>query len=111
MLVALDQDPVILAAFRESDVIVYDEGGVAGFAATFDGTLRALFVHSRARGRGVGASLLQAVLAAATVPLKLNVAKANESAQRFYIAHGFRPTGEVQRNYNGVAITYLQMSK
>lgn len=35
---------VILAAFRESDVIFYEEGAVAGFAAMFDGQLRVLFV-------------------------------------------------------------------
>ncbi len=50
----LEQDQAILAAFRESDVLVYDDGALLGFAASVPGQLRAMFVHADARGRGVG---------------------------------------------------------
>lgn len=59
----LDQDAFILAAFKESDVLVFENDGIIGFSATFDGQLRALFVDRNARGRGVGSALLNAVLA------------------------------------------------
>lgn len=32
-IIPLEEDAVIMAAFRESDVFVYEDGGVVGFAA------------------------------------------------------------------------------
>ncbi|WP_164662698.1 GNAT family N-acetyltransferase, partial [Pseudomonas viridiflava] len=87
--IPLQDDAVILAAFRESDVIVCEDGGVMGFAAMFDGQLRALFVHSAARGRGVGHALLNAALAREPRGLSLHVAESNLNARQFYERSGF----------------------
>jgi len=108
--VPLEEDAVILAAFRESDVIVYDDGGVVGFAAMFDGQLRALFVHGEARGRGVGHALLNAALARTPDGLSLHVAESNLNARQFYERSGFAVTGRADRHYNGVEVSYLKMS-
>ena len=108
--VPLEEDAVILAAFRESDVIVYDDGGVVGFAAMFDGQLRALFVHGEARGRGVGHALLNAALARTPDGLSLHVAESNLNARQFYERSGFAATGRADRHYNGVEVSYLKMS-
>lgn len=105
----LDQDAFILAAFNESDVLVFENDGVMGFSATFDGQLRALFVHSNARGRGVGGALLNAVLAEAPEFLAVNVAKSNVNARRFYERSGFAPDGEIVRQYSGCDVAYVKM--
>jgi len=109
-IIPLEEDAVILAAFRESDVIVYDDGGVVGFAAMFDGQLRALFVYSEARGRGVGHALLNAALAREPGGLLLHVAESNLNARQFYERSGFGVVGRSNRHYNGIDVTYLKMS-
>ncbi|MYM33551.1 GNAT family N-acetyltransferase [Duganella sp. FT94W] len=105
----LDRDPVLLTAFNESEVVVHDAGDVLGFAAMFDGQLRALFVHSLARGRGVGQSLLDMVIARAETPIALNVALGNSGAIRFYERNGFSIIGETTRQYNGIDVQYVRM--
>lgn len=105
----LEQDAFILAAFKESDVLVFEKDDVMGFSATFDGQLRALFVHRNARGRGVGCALLNAVLAASPECLSLNVAVSNVSARRFYERSGFATAGEIVRQYSGIDVTYVKM--
>nr|WP_229260477.1 GNAT family N-acetyltransferase [Duganella alba] len=89
--------------------MVYDADGVQGFAALFEGQLRALFVQASARGRGVGKALLDAVLIKSSVALALNVARSNLGAIRFYEQNGFAITGEVTRQYSGIEVRYAQM--
>lgn len=105
----LEQDGGILAAFNESDVIVFDDGEVRGFAATFAGQLRALFVDGANRGKGIGQALLNSVTAGRKEGVSLNVAKSNVAAQGFYARNGFSITGETVRHYSGAEITYLKM--
>ena len=102
----LADDATILAAFRESTVLVFDDGAVRGFAATHGGQLRALFVDGEARGRGVGAALLDAVRCAQAGPVTLYVATSNGPARAFYAAHGGVDTGELTRPYAGRDIAY-----
>ena len=109
-IIPLEEDVVILAAFRESDVIVYEDDRVVGFAAMFEGRLRALFVHGEARGRGVGRALLNAALARAPRGLSLYVAESNLNARQFYDRSGFTVTGRATRRYNGIDVRYLEMS-
>lgn len=105
----LDRDAVILANFKESDVLVFEEDDVLGFSATFDGQLRALFVHGDARGKGVGSTLLKVVLADSAGCLSLNVAKSNVAAKRFYESNGFATVGETVRQYSGNDVLYSRM--
>lgn len=108
--IPLEEDAVILAAFRESDVIVYEDDRVVGFAAMFDGQLRALFVHGEARGLGAGRALLNAALARAPRGLSLYVAESNLNARQFYERSGFTVTGQATRRYNDIDVSYLKMS-
>jgi len=107
----LEQDAVLLAAFQQSEVIVYDANGVQGFAAVFGGQLRALFVQRAARGQGVGQTLLDAVLQKAPGMIRLNVARSNRDAIRFYEKNGFTIAGETSRQYSGIQVPYVQMSR
>jgi ribosomal protein S18 acetylase RimI-like enzyme len=81
-----------------------------GFAALFDGQLRALFVHGDGRGRGVGQALLEAALARVPGGLSLHVAESNLNARHFYERRGFTVTGQANRQYNGTDISYVKMS-
>lgn len=65
-----------------------DESGVAGFIARDGDRIHALYVHPRARGRGVGSALLNDAKAAHH-RLELWVLQANAAARAFYAAHGF----------------------
>jgi putative acetyltransferase len=105
----LEQDEGVLAAFNESDVCVFDDGEVRGFAATFAGQLRALFVGREARGKGIGQALLDSVVAKEAKGVSLNVAKSNVNALRFYVRNGFLITGETVREYSGYRINYVKM--
>ena len=107
--VPLERDDALLAAFNESDVIVYDGDGVSGFAASSGGQLRALFVHGEARGRGVGQALLDAVIRRAQGEVGLHVACSNAGAIRFYEKNGFSRAGESVRRYGGADVVYARM--
>lgn len=107
----LEQDAVLLAAFKQSDVIVYEAEGVQGFAAVFGGQLRALFVQRASRGQGVGQALLNAVLQKTPGAMTLNVARSNRDAIRFYQKNGFTIAGETSRQYSGIEVPYVQMSR
>jgi putative acetyltransferase len=107
-IVPLNHDAALLAAFRESAVVVFEEKEVLGFAALYGNQLRAMFVRRDARGKGVGQALLDAALSQNT-ELLLNVAKSNGGARRFYARNGFVPIGEDARMYRNTAVTYIQM--
>eukprot|EP01034_Spumella_vulgaris_P023014 gene23014-29202_t len=72
------------------------------------GQLRALFVHSDARGRGVGQALLSAVMAKERGPLSLNVAKSNTPAVGFYEKFGFAVAAETTRYSSGTPLRLYQ---
>ncbi|MYN06304.1 GNAT family N-acetyltransferase [Pseudoduganella aquatica] len=111
VLAPLKEDAIILAAFKASNVLVCDDNGIIGFAASVPGLLRALFVHSDARGRGAGSALLKAVLEKEDGPLSLNVAKSNEPAIAFYEKFGFVSDVETIRKYSDIDIVYRKMDR
>ncbi|MGV7207683.1 N-acetyltransferase family protein [Oxalobacteraceae bacterium A2-2] len=108
-IIPLQDDPGLLAAFHESQVTVCEDGEVLGFSATFEGQLRALFIHSGARGKGAGGALLAAALASPQPCTSLRVAQTNVRAIKFYERHGFKVSGRASREYNGQRIVYLDM--
>lgn len=108
-IIPLPEDPGILAAFRQSTVLVFEDREVLGFAALYENQLRALFVCRGARGKGVGQALLDAALAQSTDALMLCVAKSNADALGLYQRNGFVAIGEADRTYHGMAVAYWQM--
>jgi len=91
---------VILVAEHEGQFCGYAWGSLEGvdYMALRGpaGVLQDLIVDADSRGRGVGGLLLQATLAAlqqiGATQLVLSTAARNESAQRLFARHGFRPT-------------------
>jgi len=110
ILVPLNEDAERLAAFALCDVIVCEcDGMVAGFAASSDDTLRALFVAPEARGQGIGSRLLHSVLARLPSDVRLSVATSNAPACELYRRAGFIATGTYGNSYNGTAVDYTTM--
>lgn len=106
----LEQDAIILAAFQESSVLVFEAAEVLAFAALHGSQLRALFVRRDARGGGIGRALLAAAIAAIDGSVTLHVAKSNQGARRFYEDNGFTVVGEIEGQYQGIPIPYWKMA-
>lgn len=68
--------------------MIVDAQGPAGFIARDGARILALYVHPRARGRGLGRALLREAKAQSS-RLELWVLEANTAARRFYAAEGF----------------------
>lgn len=64
------------------------DGNIVGFSANEGNDLDALYVQAGARGKGVGAALLDDLKQALDC-IGLWTFQANVPAQRFYLAHGF----------------------
>ncbi len=83
-----------------------EQGGIVGYAGLCDypdeAFVQTLAVAPSAQGRGLGARLLEALLAEAgrrgQRTVSLEVRADNEPAQRLYLRHGFSRTG-VRRGY------------
>jgi GNAT superfamily N-acetyltransferase len=89
---------------------VDDDGGVVGTAALqltgpASGELRKMFLLPRARGRGMGRALLDAVLDAARARglerLTLTTRHRYDRAIRLYERAGFRPVGSARQPRGG----------
>ena len=87
--------------------------GMAKFA--HKGYLWGMYVRQAARGRGLGADLVDAVLAEARrlglEQVLLTVSKGNQSAERLYAQHGFQVFGTEPRalKYQGRYSDEVQM--
>ena len=68
--------------------VVDAAGAVAGFAALADDELAHLYVHPRAQGRGLGATLLGVAKERRPDGFELWVFQPNDGARRFYERHG-----------------------
>jgi len=108
-LLPLEYDRVRLAELKESDIYVYDDGGVIGYGALFGSEVRALFVCPSARGKGIGKSLLGFVLLKVKGTASLYVAKTNIPAKLLYNSVGFVITDEFETTYNGVSVLANKM--
>ncbi len=108
-LLPLEEDGIRLAGLRESEIYVYDDGGVVGYCALFGSEIRALFVCPSARGKGIGKSLLEFILLKVLGSVSLYVAKTNVPAKQLYYNFGFRITNEFETTYNGVEVLANKM--
>ena len=107
----LNEDCRRLGQFKESDIYVYDDNGVVAYGALFGSEIRSLFVHPKARGKGLGRKLFEFLLAKAPGQPSLYVVKTNTPAKKLYVKYGFTETGELETDYNGVPVIASKMQR
>jgi putative acetyltransferase len=76
-------------------------GDVAGFVGFGDGSVRHLWVGSRAQGQGIGTVLLRLAMDRNPTGLRLSVFQRNDGARRLYERHGFRLAELRDGSHNG----------
>jgi putative acetyltransferase len=108
-LLPLDKDDKRLTALLESDIYVYERGDVLAYGALFESEIRALFVHPKGRGKGLGESLLSYLLSKIKGMPSLYVVKSNLPAKSLYEKLGFRVIEDTQTSYNGVDVMASKM--
>ena len=108
-LLPLENDEKRLSALKESDIYVYDDGGILGYGAVFESEIRALFVCPLARGKGIGKVLLEFLLSQISGKAILYVAMTNIPAKELYKRYGFEVSDKFITEYNGVPVYANQM--
>ena len=98
----LDADDQMQALFHESQVtVVEDMDEVVGFGGSRTSSITWLFVHPKARRRGVASMLVRHMLTCRRTPVFLNVVASNFPARKLYEAMGFMVEREFQGSFNG----------
>lgn len=110
-LLPLEKDEVRSNQLDESDIYVYGTSEVVAFCAYYGNEIRALFVHPKARGKGIGVKLLEFMLSNIVGSATLYVAASNYPAIRLYQKYGFEVTSEFETTYNQVVVLANKMKK
>lgn len=115
-LLPLNKDKKRLSELQQSDIYVYDDNGVVAYGAVFESEIRALFVHSHSRGKGIGKTLFRFLLSKLSpCPINqtvtLHVAKSNDAAKALYKNFGFKVVEEFMAEYNGVDVMANKMQR
>ncbi len=108
-LLPLLQDNRRLQRLKSSDIYVLKNDHIDAYGAVVDREIRALYVHSNARGKGLGEQLLQYLIQRINGPATLCVAKSNLPAVTLYNKHGFVVVREFKSSYNGVPVQVNEM--
>lgn len=87
---------------KESEIYVYDDGNVIAYGAIFAKHIRAIYVHSDFRGRGIGTTFLEFFISKINGKISLDIAKHNLPAKKLYEKYGFEVVNEFTTSYNGI---------
>lgn len=112
-IIPLQQDPAALALFRDSVILVAEDGErVIGFGGYKQNYISWLFVHPACRRQGVGRALLNEIMGRLKGSATLNVGPWNLAARRLYQGVGFVTVREFVGTFNGrdVAVLALEAS-
>ncbi len=100
--IPFEKDPRSLRLFRESRIVVVEEGGtILGFGGNNGDYISWLFVHPHHRRRGVARMILNHILDQLQGTVTLNVFKNNRAARALYDQFGFEIEREFTGNLNG----------
>lgn len=100
-LLPLKDDEARLSGLMESDIYVYqDHNCISGYGAVCGNEIRALFVHPKFRGKGVGKKVLEFLLSLIQGQPCLFVASSNQPAKNLYQLYGFSVTETFETTYN-----------
>jgi len=98
----LESDQMQMALFRESQIVVAEEGlrviGFAGIRGTF---ITWLFVHPAFRRKGVATALIREILGCLGGTVMLNVVMTNSAALALYHRNGFTIEREFAGQFQG----------
>jgi len=108
-LLPLDKDKLRCSQILESEVYVYGGTEVKAFCAIKGSEIRALFVHPKARGKGVATKLLEFMLAKTNGIATLYVAASNYPAIKLYHKYGFKINSEFMTTYNKINVLANKM--
>ncbi len=108
-LLPFEKDVVRSTQILESDIYIYGGEDVIGFCAYKGTEIRALFVHPKARGKGVGIKLLEFMLSNIVGSATLYVASSNYPAIKLYQKYGFENTSQFETTYNGTPVLANKM--
>lgn len=110
--IPLPSDETRLKAFNESEAMVIKaEEGLAGAIYWQEHHFVGLLVDPKARGRGIGRTLMSAALARMGEVATLDVVASNAPAIRLYESLNFQRVGQREGVYQGVAIAMLTMRR
>ena len=108
-LVPLNEDPVRFSKFRESDIYVFEKGGIVAYCALHNSNIEAIYVNPKFRRMGIARTLLEFLLGKVKGNVSLNVAKNNQPAKELYIEYGFEVENEFSTSYNSVKAVAQKM--
>jgi len=111
-LLPLEKDKVRLGGLMESEIYVYQkEAHTFGFGAICGSEIRALFVHPKYRGIGIGKKLLEFLLSIIQGEPCLYVASTNQPAKYLYQRYGFSVIDTFETTYNQVPVVAHKMAR
>jgi putative acetyltransferase len=110
-LIPLNLDPQRLAAFHESELVVYEEERVSAYLGTHLNHIRSIFVSPTYRGKGIGRQLLEHAIAHAKAELSLDVVKSNFIAKNLYSQYGFKIVDEFLSSFDGIPVLVNTMKR
>ena len=110
-LLPLDKDEIRYTQLFESDIFVYGDKDILAFCALCGSEIRALFVHPKARGQGIGIKLLEFMLDKINADASLYVAASNFPAITLYQRYGFKTSFSFTTTYNETAVVANKMER
>lgn len=109
-LLPLEEDKVRLKGLMESEIFVYQEQDcVVAYGAYLGNEIRALFVHTDFRNKGIGNKLLIFLLSRIEGMACLYVAASNQPAKDLYQRYGFSVVDSFVTTYNKASVIAEKM--
>ncbi|MCV2403432.1 GNAT family N-acetyltransferase [Marinomonas sp. C2222] len=110
-LLPLNEDKQRSSQIFSSEIYVYSKPEVIAFCAINGSEIRTLFVQPDARGKGIGADLLEFMLSKLSGSAILYVAASNLPAIKLYQKYGFKIHSEFMTTYNKVDVIANKMER
>jgi len=108
-IIPLKNDDQMLKLFKDSNLYVYEEKTILGFAGHKGNYISWLFVHPEHRGLKIGQLLIKHILTKLKGNVGLNVADSNLAAKKLYISLGFIIEKQFEGKYQDTPIKVNRM--